>query len=562
MLTVTPSSTSSRSAQSSLSNRHAMTPSSREKLVVKPSPVARRESSTPRTPFPPQAPEYPADTLKAIIGNKGRRSRCAPEFLCEVATAKRVQFDLLEKLGRKFKIITGKEAVGFYRRFLKGKDVKGSGMSIPVVFAVTVTDAGRKLVDYYLTWRGQTRARELRGSQRKVALLDSEFRKVARTLDKEFKLATVYGSVASIAGSTNSEIRGPSETAKPKPLSIVIPEGKKTELPDVPPPRSATDSVTSLPVLTYVRGVPFGNRMLLTVTNPDRLSTISSDSVQDVLAAPRNTLASVAEEPATEPSSAPTPIVKVSPPNRTETPSSRSTSPQSEASTSPANVPSAKDASSQNVHTTRKEKVESKSGDEPSSEFLIVLLDEEIDKNGSTWHGLERQTSRSSARSLPSRISPWDGPLARANGITYRTPPVRRVSSTKARARPADDDSSSSSEEWENEPVIPLKPYIVPSLTSEPPPSRVASPASMQYTPGAMPTLSVPYASPMMSVHSLNMGYPSAPAYGSPYMQAQANHLPPVVSSPYSSPYMSPNMSLHRSLSQASYMGYGSPYVS
>lgn len=36
---------------------------------------------------------------------------------------------------------------------------------------------------------------------------------------------SVYGSVASIAGSTNSEIRGPSETAKPKPLSIVIPEG-------------------------------------------------------------------------------------------------------------------------------------------------------------------------------------------------------------------------------------------------------------------------------------------------------------------------------------------------
>lgn len=40
--------------------------------------------------------------------------------------------------------------------YCRGKDVKGSGMSIPVVFAVTVTDAGRKLVDYYLTWRGQT----------------------------------------------------------------------------------------------------------------------------------------------------------------------------------------------------------------------------------------------------------------------------------------------------------------------------------------------------------------------------------------------------------------------
>lgn len=54
-----------------------------------------------------------------IIGGKGRRSRCAPEFLQEVALAKRVQFDLLEDLGRKFKIIAGKEAVGFYKRFLK-----------------------------------------------------------------------------------------------------------------------------------------------------------------------------------------------------------------------------------------------------------------------------------------------------------------------------------------------------------------------------------------------------------------------------------------------------------
>jgi hypothetical protein len=160
---------------------------------------------------------------------------------------------------------------------------------------------------------------------------------------------------------------------------------------------------------------------------------------------------------------------------------------------------------------------------------------------------------------MPSRISPWDGPLARANGITYRTPPLRRASSAKTKAG-APDDSSSDEEEWENELVIPLEPFIMPQLPSEPP-SRVASPApmgvNMQYGPGAMPTMS-PYASPMVSVRSLNMGYPSAPAYGSPYMQAQG-HLP---GSPYVSPYVSPNMSLHRSLSQAPYMGYSSPYVS
>jgi hypothetical protein len=119
MLAVTPSSTSSRSRNSLSSKHNAAAPSGKEKLTVETSQIVRRNSSGPRTPKTPQAPERPADTLKVVIGDKGRRSRCAPEFLREVATVKRVQFDLLENLGRKIKIITGKEAVGFYKRFLK-----------------------------------------------------------------------------------------------------------------------------------------------------------------------------------------------------------------------------------------------------------------------------------------------------------------------------------------------------------------------------------------------------------------------------------------------------------
>jgi hypothetical protein len=115
MLGITPSSSSSRSRKSSSSKRDG----GKEKLSVNTFTVTRRGESSPRTPFTSQAPECPADTLKMIIGGKGRRSRCAPEFLQEVALAKRVQFDLLEDLGRKFKIIAGKEAVGFYKRFLK-----------------------------------------------------------------------------------------------------------------------------------------------------------------------------------------------------------------------------------------------------------------------------------------------------------------------------------------------------------------------------------------------------------------------------------------------------------
>jgi len=112
MLSITPSSISSKSRKSASPKRDAAAPNSREILAVKTSFGAYPESPT---SFTPQPPECPADTLKVVIGDKGRRSRCAPEFLHEVAVAKRSQYDL----GRKFKIITGKEAIVFYKRFLK-----------------------------------------------------------------------------------------------------------------------------------------------------------------------------------------------------------------------------------------------------------------------------------------------------------------------------------------------------------------------------------------------------------------------------------------------------------
>ena len=120
MLSITPSSTSSRSRKSSSSKRDPVAYSNKEKLSVNTlSGAGRVELSSSRTPYTPQAPECPSDTLKVVVGDKGRRSRCAPEFLQEVASAKRVQSDLLEDLGRKFKFMTGKEAVAFYKRFLK-----------------------------------------------------------------------------------------------------------------------------------------------------------------------------------------------------------------------------------------------------------------------------------------------------------------------------------------------------------------------------------------------------------------------------------------------------------
>lgn len=37
--------------------------------------------------------------------------------------------------------------------------MKGAHGQRPVVFAFTVQDAGRKVVDYYMTWRGKVKVR-------------------------------------------------------------------------------------------------------------------------------------------------------------------------------------------------------------------------------------------------------------------------------------------------------------------------------------------------------------------------------------------------------------------
>jgi hypothetical protein len=127
MLSLTPSYTSSKSNKSSkLDAVTSYFPSSsrREKTAIVAPPLRTSDSSrreSPRTPksspHSPQLPELPADTLKVIVGEKARRSRCGPEFLEEVA--KGGSFDVFEDLGRKFKIITGAEAIVFYKKFLK-----------------------------------------------------------------------------------------------------------------------------------------------------------------------------------------------------------------------------------------------------------------------------------------------------------------------------------------------------------------------------------------------------------------------------------------------------------
>ncbi|KAF9469530.1 hypothetical protein BDZ94DRAFT_1303240 [Collybia nuda] len=546
MPSVTPSHTSSKSKKSikldAAFASYFPSSSGREKpTTVPPLKTSDSKRESPRTPksspHSPQLPELPADTLKVIVGEKTRRSRCGPEFLEEVA--KGGSFEVFEEKGRKFKIAMGPEAIGLYKRFLKGTaygaelkedspDASPKDASPAIVFAVTVYDAGRKLVDYYMSWRGKTRARELRGSERRAEILDKEFRKVARSIDKEFKRTSIYGSsVGSVAGSARHSAKQSdtpeSAPTRERPPSIIAPPPEaKVDL-STRPPLSATDSVMSLPFLNMIRGVPVGNRVPLRVTNPDRLSMISTSAASTTTEtkAPAANLATVIEETETA----------VHVPTRTEsTQSSRDSirRTRSDHSEYLSKASSTSSASTASIYSTRKHKRDP--DDEGSSEFLIVLLDDKIDKNSRTWHGLERQSSRSSARSTPTRVSPWDGPLARANGITYRSPP-QRVAAAQA-------EESSSEEEWENSPVIPFKPYTT-ALGPLPPYQSPVIPPTLQYAP-----------SPMVSIASLahQSPYGSNPYMSSPYIPAYATSI------------HTPNTPMSRPLPHSTYTGYPSPY--
>ncbi|KAJ7017212.1 hypothetical protein C8F04DRAFT_1406124 [Mycena alexandri] len=72
---------------------------------------------------------------------------------------------------------------------------RGSKRLHPVVFALprsatnAAGGAGRKVVDFYMSWRGKTKTHPLKGPSRRANFLDTEFRRVRETLDGEWKRA-------------------------------------------------------------------------------------------------------------------------------------------------------------------------------------------------------------------------------------------------------------------------------------------------------------------------------------------------------------------------------------
>jgi len=101
---------------------------------------------------------------------------------------------------QKLKVIIGPKAEKFYHKFVRNNLDESDGAhstalphTKPVVFAFTFSEAGKKGVKFYKTWRDKSRKASGSGedarnadSEHKLGFLDSEFDRVMGFLDSEF----------------------------------------------------------------------------------------------------------------------------------------------------------------------------------------------------------------------------------------------------------------------------------------------------------------------------------------------------------------------------------------
>ncbi|KAG6815824.1 hypothetical protein H0H87_010968 [Tephrocybe sp. NHM501043] len=535
MTSVATSQTSTRSNKSTRYGKHRTEgrSGSIEKLAVKTAGLQLEPSMKTASP----RPEVPGETLPVLLGHRTRRSRCTPEFLLEMAA--RDPSEIFEDYGKKLKIITGPDAISFYKQFQRGSsaveilDVK-EGPTPYVVFAVaTIDDTGRKRADYYTTWAETDSARD-NAEAKRLKHLHSQFRKTARVLDTEFKRASIYGLAASIHAENHIEEEPEkSPNVKGLPPSILIPPPQLKDDGKAPP--SATGSVMSLPYLDFVRNVPNTHRIPLRVTNPDaRLSIISTlppASPTTPVKPKQSHLASITE---VEPIYIPTPT-----PFSTPAPAERLLIPETikKSNSSIRSSRSKESNKSSAASTTSVESHRGKHKNKEIPEFLMILLDERIEKDTRTWHGLERQVSRSTTRTS-SRISGWDGPLARETGRSFIHP-----------ARPDGDESSEEEDDWETGPVIPTIPFFngISRSFSEP-----HHHASFHPLPSHLQRYGFPASLGSSPIGSFaNLGYGPSPLLPNapPMIYPHSPHAPKT----YASPYHSPTAPLMRTMSRSSY---------
>ncbi|KAJ3504797.1 hypothetical protein NLJ89_g7750 [Agrocybe chaxingu] len=421
--------------------------------------------------------EQTLDALRLVTGKRVRHARCAPEFLEEIAV-RDTHIYLKKAASKKFKVLINSEARSFYTTYINNyskteansvrndNDNVTNAMPSPIVFAVTVYEGEFKCVDYYMTWRGQPKARQGKEHERQVEILDSGFRRLARALDDDYRRISSlrkHDNLSPLHPKFDRQSRSTAPPTKSRPSGIALsaaeeePQKVDELTPALPePPVSATDSVMSLPLLNMVRGVPLSHRVPLRVTNPDRLSVISDI---DVTAIEPEKLAKAMAVTFEQASNA-VPAIRRVPDQYTnerlkrssasvrssDTQSSKSS--RSSRSSSRSKNRSGRHSSLGGRRDSSRQPEDRPSPDEELPEFLIVFLGDKLDRDTNSWHGLERQTS---VRSLPpDRHSPWMGPLARADSIGYRHSPT---------------DTPQDSKDSENDrqgapPVIPMKPMM------------------------------------------------------------------------------------------------------
>ncbi|KAF8913157.1 hypothetical protein CPB84DRAFT_520360 [Gymnopilus junonius] len=374
--------------------------------------------------------EHAFESLRLVAGNRVRHARCAPEFLEEIAN-KGVQDSLKDSSSRRFKIISGSDARTYFKDFVqdynkesehsRNSNDKNSNeiMPSPIVFAVTAWDGGHKCIDYYMTWRGKAKDHRSKEYERRVALLDEEFRRLAKGLDKEYKRISPLRTFGNLSKPNRKFEKVHHSSHKPRaPPGIAVSFSEEplpvtgitqTLLPE--PPVSASDSVMSLPLLNMIRGVPLSHRVPLRVTNPDRLSMIS-----DIDLIPAEEVKGAAPSTnAQHDTPSPEPVALLSVENTIHDSSAsifstRTTS--SESSKSSRSSTRSEDRDKEDHHQSHHE----------IPEYLIVLLGDKLDTDVNSWHGLDRQVS---IRSLPpDRHSSWLGPVAHSESTSHRSSPA------------------------------------------------------------------------------------------------------------------------------------------
>ncbi|KAJ4467324.1 hypothetical protein C8R41DRAFT_51989 [Lentinula lateritia] len=259
------------------------------------------------------APRLSQEIIERIARQSVRSSRhINADLLKQIAKQGGLPKDLDQEGLPKFKVITGSEATRVYEKTLR-EDDRASSLSRdsskrrgarhfesrPIVLAYPGIRAGRKVVDYYMTWKGKTpKAHRLKGTGRRTDILDGEFKSLAKSFDEYGKKVKRLSGLISAEPSTPKVSTFDTEPPTPKastfeptrPAVIQVesaPALLTTTSPNendpLAPPRppyariNSNGSAVSLPYL--------GDRLPLVVVNPDASSSSGQDSRRSSLAA-------------------------------------------------------------------------------------------------------------------------------------------------------------------------------------------------------------------------------------------------------------------------------------